>query len=48
MDFGALLTYGAARFREREFAHGDEKNGFTLSGEGNLDGAPVWCVFKPI
>lgn len=23
------------------------KNGFTLSGEGNLDGASVWCVFKP-
>ncbi|MEZ5960515.1 MAG: GNAT family N-acetyltransferase [Hyphomonadaceae bacterium] len=22
-------------------------NGFELCGEGNLDGAPLWCVYKP-
>ncbi|MBK8543473.1 MAG: hypothetical protein IPL62_07790 [Caulobacteraceae bacterium] len=22
------------------------KNGFELCGEGNLDGAPLWCVYK--
>lgn len=23
------------------------KNGFELRGEGSLDGAPLWCVYKP-
>lgn len=23
------------------------KNGFTLCGEGELDGAPLWCVYRP-
>jgi GNAT superfamily N-acetyltransferase len=23
------------------------KNGFELRGQGNLDGAPLWCVYRP-
>jgi len=33
-----------ANARSLEFYY---KNGFELCGEGTLDGAPLWCVFKP-